>query len=115
MKVQREQKEKFLVQQDMMLKDVLVAITNNYKGSVIVVDAEGRILGVVSDGDIRRAMIKGATEFTPVSKFINVNAQYLGDTATDEEIVGKFENSKGITMLPLVSEENVVTSVAIPA
>lgn len=42
------------------LRDVLICIDRNRCGAACVVDAAGRLLDVVTDGDVRRAMLVGA-------------------------------------------------------
>jgi arabinose-5-phosphate isomerase len=43
---------------DTLLKDVLFGITRAHAGAAVVVDADDRLLGLVCDGDIRRALIR---------------------------------------------------------
>ncbi len=113
MNIVRQPIEDFVIEASHMLKDALIAITNNRKGSLVVVDQDGRYLGVVSDGDIRRAMVKGATEFTPIEKFVNTNGFFQSDNVTDEEIKSSFEAHPEITLIPLVGASQAVTSVAL--
>ena len=47
-----------IVQTDVILRDVLFAITNAGAGAATVVDSEGKLLGIITDGDVRRALIK---------------------------------------------------------
>ena len=39
--------------------DVILAVSEGRKGCVGVVDADGRLVGMITDGDIRRAMLAG--------------------------------------------------------
>jgi arabinose-5-phosphate isomerase len=39
--------------------EVIVEISNKRLGAAVVLDAEGRIVGIVTDGDIRRLVEKG--------------------------------------------------------
>ena len=41
------------------LKDVMFAITQAHAGSAVVVDAEGRLTGFITDGDVRRYLVRG--------------------------------------------------------
>lgn len=41
------------------LHEVIIAVSEGRKGCVGVVDSEGRLVGMVTDGDIRRAMLAG--------------------------------------------------------
>ena len=45
-----------LVPDDMVMSDVLIEITRRRYGCVGVVDAEARLIGIVTDGDLRRHM-----------------------------------------------------------
>lgn len=112
MKINRSGVEGFVTASGVTLREVLVAITNNHKGSVVVVDAAGRFMGVVSDGDIRRALVKGATEFTPVEKLVNVNAQCASEGASDTELENVFAMNPGVIIVPLLGEGNVVSGIA---
>jgi arabinose-5-phosphate isomerase len=49
-----------IVSEDAMLKDVVVEMTRNkFKGITTVVDRDGRLVGVITDGDLRRLMLRG--------------------------------------------------------
>lgn len=48
-----------LVQKGASLKDALFAITNAHAGAAIVTEASGRLCGIVTDGDVRRYLIRG--------------------------------------------------------
>ena len=39
------------------LRDVLFAITRAHAGAAVVVDGEGKLLGLITDGDIRRHLL----------------------------------------------------------
>ena len=52
--------EKALIQPEATFLDALMSIDSTGAGIALVVDAERRLLGAVSDGDVRRALIKGA-------------------------------------------------------
>ena len=44
------------VRQEMLVKDVLLAITRARCGSACVVDKKGKLIGIFTDGDLRRHM-----------------------------------------------------------
>ena len=45
------------VSPETLLKDVLFAITHAHAGAAVVVDAEDRLLGLITDGDMRRSLL----------------------------------------------------------
>jgi arabinose-5-phosphate isomerase len=47
-----------IVKESTIIKDVLVAITEAKAGSATVVDKEGRVIGIFTDGDLRRHLEK---------------------------------------------------------
>ena len=63
-----------LVGQTMPLRDVIVEMTRKRKGVTTVVDAAGRLVGIITDGDLRRLHLSG----TPI------DALSAGEVATRE-------------------------------
>jgi dTDP-glucose pyrophosphorylase len=60
-----------LVREGATLRQVLEAMTRSGKQIVLVVDIDRRLAGVVTDGDIRRAMLRGATLEAKVEEVVN--------------------------------------------
>lgn len=54
--VMRTGKANPIVREDMRIKDVLLAITNARAGAAAVVDRAGKLKGIFTDGDLRRAI-----------------------------------------------------------
>ncbi len=52
-----------LVPATMTLGEVIIAISDARLGIAVIVDGEGRIQGVITDGDVRRAMAKYKEDF----------------------------------------------------
>ncbi|HYH16698.1 MAG TPA: nucleotidyltransferase family protein [Flavisolibacter sp.] len=74
---------------------------------VFVVDQAGHLLGSVSDGDIRRALIKGAEVTDPVtSAMVSQCIFFIGETP-DKEVVEACK-AKTIRFLPLVTPDKRV-------
>ena len=55
--VMRTGQQVAIVERDVMLRDVMFSITKAGAGAALVVDDEGRLLGIITDGDIRRALL----------------------------------------------------------
>lgn len=54
------------VWQNQSIRDTLSLIDSSTIGGVVFLDSDGRVLGFVSDGDIRRALIRGAELSDPI-------------------------------------------------
>lgn len=59
--------ENFCIAPADTLRAVLAAIDRNRRGIALVVDAERRLLGTLTDGDLRRAILAGCSLDQPVS------------------------------------------------
>src|SRR5690349_19461592 len=52
---------------DASIRDAMTAIGCGAIGIALVVDADGRLVGTVTDGDVRRALLEGAALAHPVA------------------------------------------------
>jgi arabinose-5-phosphate isomerase len=61
-----------VVTEDTLLKDALFAITSAHAGAAVVVDFNGRATGLITDGDVRRNLLKDLTFWDkPVTATMN--------------------------------------------
>ncbi len=77
----------------------------------IVVDAGGRLVGLLSDGDIRRALLNGFTLEAPIADIVNRRPLSLPETATREEILALM-GRHAIRQIPLVDAGGKPTKIA---
>jgi dTDP-glucose pyrophosphorylase/CBS domain-containing protein len=63
----RRQPELFCLRREATIRDAAACIDRNRTGVAVLVDDEGRLLATVTDGDLRRALLGGATLETPVA------------------------------------------------
>lgn len=99
--------EKILVQPNNTLINVLKKLDSGAKGIVLVVDENKRLLGTITDGDVRRAILRGVSLESPISDIIHYNPVYVKSTATKEEIKDIFIK-KAVKQIPVVDDNNVV-------
>jgi arabinose-5-phosphate isomerase len=105
-----EDKKIFLINGSATVNQVLELITENHRGAAIVVDDDGKLLGVISDGDIRRGLVHGDTMLTPINKIMNINCVYLEESKTGEA-EGIFKQHIYISLIPVVDNENNVVDI----
>lgn len=58
--------QSFCIKPTGSIREALACIDRNEKGIVLVTDDQGRILGTITDGDVRRSMLAGASLEEPV-------------------------------------------------
>ena len=98
----------YTIKDSATIADALLVITENRHGAVIVVDSEYRLAGVVSDGDLRRAMVKGATSLTPLYKILNPNVISITEKGSQEESSRIFKKHIEINLVPIIDGNNCV-------
>ena len=63
--------EKFLVNKETNILEALKKITSNRAKHLVVVDNKNRVIGILSDGDIRRAILKKIKLQAKIAKIFN--------------------------------------------
>jgi CBS domain-containing protein len=74
------------------------------KHRVVVVVDDGRVLGTVSDGDIRRAFLHDVMDISPVSRIMQLNPHVT--TETDAAKRHELIRREQVTVLPVVTDDN---------
>lgn len=90
---------------DKTVKEALFVITDKGLGATSVVDVDGRLLGIITDGDIRRGLEKGH-EFLdkPVSELMTKTPRTITPDKLAAQALNIMEKNKPrpITVLPVV-------------
>ena len=100
-----------LVSADTTVQEALFVITDKGLGAVSVVDAEGKMLGVLTDGDIRRGLSKGVDFLQrSVADLMTKAPKYITADKLAAQALHLMESNqpKPITVLPVVDENMVV-------
>src|SRR6056297_2160187 len=87
------------------IKQTLDVIDKGVKQIALVVDEDNELLGTVTDGDIRRAILNGIELDNPVEKVMNKDYISLSYQSTIKEKKKVFKSEK-INQIPLVDKDN---------
>jgi dTDP-glucose pyrophosphorylase/CBS domain-containing protein len=79
----------FAVHQDTSLRDTIALIDRNGSGIAVVVDEATRLLDVVTDGDIRRAILSGIALTEPISKVVEAKT---ADGRVHKPVTGQIQD-----------------------
>ena len=90
-----------LVRDDVSMHDAVVEMTSKRLGVVGVTDRDGRLVGVITDGDLRRNIERGLDH--PASAFMNANPKAVAPDALVDEALTLFEEHR-ITTLFVVDD-----------
>ncbi|HMQ31537.1 MAG TPA: nucleotidyltransferase family protein [Chloroflexaceae bacterium] len=100
------------------IREALQLIDRNTCGIALIVDADQRLLGTVTDGDIRRAILAGADLHTPVSVLLERKAGSLyAEPVTAPAGAGPDEllhrmRERSVRQIPLLDEARRVVGLA---
>ena len=84
--------------------NALTKIDANKQGFVIVVDEDDKVLGVLTDGDVRRAIINGRTAEESISNIYTSNAKKVS-VNDGFDIVTELFKSQAIKFLPIIDDD----------
>lgn len=101
-----------IIDQQATLLDALRKL-NALSGKVMtlfVTDGLGRVKGSLTDGDIRRALISGASTVSLVSEVMHRDFKSLSDKDIDVARLREYR-SNGITLLPVLGNDGILRSI----
>jgi CBS domain-containing protein len=100
--------EKYTISDTQLIEDAIEVIEMNHSRCVIVVNNDQKVVGVISEGDVLRSILKGVSIKSSVRQIMITNFKYL-TTKDDEKISSIFK--KGITLIPILDHNHKVIEV----
>src|SRR5437870_893571 len=70
----------------------------------LIVDKRGKLLGTVTDGDVRRGILRGISLEKPVTQIMNSNPRVAKTAESNEEILQQM-TLYSLHQIPVVDEE----------
>lgn len=108
--------DKYLIAADSTLRDALSRINSLSGGemTLFVIDSPDtkRVVGTLTDGDIRRAILRGYTLESPVSDAMFTGFKRLVDNDSDQVDTIRDIRSQGISLVPVVDGAGRLVRVA---
>ncbi|MDA9669581.1 hypothetical protein N9T61_01390 [Flavobacteriaceae bacterium] len=95
--------DKFLINKNALINDAIIKIEANSNGFVLVENDVKQVLGTLTDGDIRRALLAGAQLSDLALNYINKNFIFLDDNSIEHESIYK-KLDQEITFIPVLDE-----------
>ena len=110
---------RFCVRPDTRMRDVLSLIDANGEGVAMVVDADQKFVDIVTDGDIRRAILMQADFDEPVSAFLGKiegpgpAKPLTALSGTDEADLVRLIEENGVRHLPILDKDGHLAGVVL--
>lgn len=99
--------KEILVLPEISIREAIQVLDKSAKQIVLVVDKNNRLVGTVTDGDIRRSILKGMSLEEPTQKIMNPDPTVAMIDESRESILALMQR-KGLHHIPLVDENRCV-------
>jgi dTDP-glucose pyrophosphorylase len=99
--------KQYCISRDVSLIECLRIMDMSGTGIALSVDSEYRLIGTISDGDIRRALLKGCSLDSPVFPHINQNCFSVLPTVPRVEVLDIMQ-ARRFEQVPIVDEQGKV-------
>ena len=100
----------FTIQVTDTMRVAMEKITANKCRAVVVLD-RGKVVGTVSDGDLRRAFLKEVLPIAPVEEIMNINCRTT--TETDPKKQAEIIRQEQVTVLPVIDNDNTLVDIVL--
>jgi D-glycero-alpha-D-manno-heptose-7-phosphate kinase len=101
--------EKFQILGTLTLKEALARIESNHHGMIFVVDEAREVLGVVTDGDIRRKLLENGSLEDSISSCTNKNFVWADLTTPRESLLKQLDHR--IKAIPILNSQKQLISI----
>ena len=104
--------KKLLIQNNIKIVDAMRLLSETADKVLFVVDSDSKLLGALTDGDIRRYLLSGQFIENDISTVYNKKPKYLSEKeCTDENLKKMFLKNK-IEVVPILDESHRVINIA---
>lgn len=104
--------KKTLVRPEMSIQEVLAVIDDSALQIALVVNEKGQLLGTVTDGDIRRALLKHIDLSQPIASIMNPHPRYISCTQSRENALQLMKNHK-LHHIPILDRDKCVVGMEV--
>lgn len=102
--MESEDLSRFVVRPDQTVREAMQVISDNWRELALVADASMRVLGVITDGDIRRGLLSSVTMESPASSVMT--RQYVAvQPNVDRAGVLDLMKARSIRQVPVLDAE----------
>ena len=107
----RGQLKGFVGNEFMTILDVMEKIDKNASGTLFIEDKVGRLSGCITDGDIRRWILKAGNLKANVCKVMNKSPKYIFEEESYKAV--KLMKQESITTLPIINNKRNIVDIMI--
>lgn len=99
---------KLLINPKASIRDALESLSQSGEKCLMVIDSYGKLKGTLSDGDLRKALLKGSNLEDPIMDIYNSNPVYLKQSAYKNDLAKKLFIENKFDLIPIIDEDGVL-------
>jgi dTDP-glucose pyrophosphorylase len=103
--------KKLLIHNDISIVEALKRLDETADKVLFVVDDENRLIGALTDGDIRRYLLRGRSLYDNIAEVYNKNPKSILEKHYSHDNVKHLFLKYKLSSLPIVDEENRLTNI----
>ena len=101
-----------LLSKGLTLEDAARFILNGHERTLVFHDESTRLIGVLSQGDVLRAIWTGISTKTPIEDYINLNPLFIDTLAKNKgDIALKLFADEGVLVIPELDSERKIVKI----
>lgn len=104
--------ERYILSDSATIKDALVALDRNSDDilTLIIIDENKRMVGTLTDGDVRRGLIQGKNLDHSVKVIMHTSFRFITDNRKDVLLIKEYKQ-RGIKLLPFLNQDGEIERV----
>lgn len=104
-------KTKHLFNENLSVRDALICLDQLASDAILfVTDGDDRLIGSLTDGDLRRGFIKGLGFEDPIIDFIQPDPKFISENEFNQDQLEEFKNAN-FKIIPIVNNEHVIVDI----
>jgi dTDP-glucose pyrophosphorylase/CBS domain-containing protein len=109
----------FCVTPQVSVEKAMLIIDRDGEGVALVIDSDARLLGTLTDGDIRRGLLNGVDMSAPVAKLLEAKAKtkfsipVTVPVDTPDDVLLRLMSENGIRHIPILNEHGQVVDLGL--
>jgi len=96
--------QKIIINKSAFLKDALIKLDQNPLMQTLFVEDNTKIIGTITDGDIRRGLINGLNNTNPISDYMNSSFTFLQKGNYDQKKIEVIKKNK-LEFVPVLNQD----------
>jgi CBS domain-containing protein len=103
---------KHLINRDSTIKSALESLSNiGLETILFAINNKGQLIGSLTDGDIRRGLLKGISLNSSILEIINPNPKYLRKDSYSIDEINKLRDNNYM-VVPVVNSSDIILNIS---